>query len=76
MKRFYVHFTENPVKEIPALKTWRTVNAETHRDAALVALKKRLPWQGLLWAHVHGYKDPKHANGMPMVCQTLELRID
>ena len=75
MKRHYVHFATDNKAALPPLKTWRTVYADNYTGAVISALRKQMPWEGTLWAHVHAHKDTRYKNGMPVFCQTFELKI-
>lgn len=76
MKQYYVHFAENAGDALPDLNKWNLRKADSYEAAAIGALKRVLPWEGVLFAHVHGLQDPKHENGMPLICHTFELRIE
>lgn len=74
-KTFFVHFATDALAAIPPLNEWREIYADNHTNAAMKALQGHVPFNGSLFAHVHGKMEPKHENGMPMICRTLELRI-
>ena len=74
-RRFYTHFADEERAAIPPLKHWHVVLAQTYREAAVKSISKRLPWNGVLYCHIHAIDDPKYRNGMPITCQTLKLKI-
>ena len=66
----------NPSLMTPIQKNWQTVNAESYRDASIVALKLVMPrikdWN-YAWALVYKHDDPVYSDGMPITVQSFRI---
>jgi hypothetical protein len=72
---FYTLITKEKTNEIPPLNHWGIAQADNYEAAAIIAIKKIVPWEGMISVHVHKVTDPKHTNGMPLTCHSFNMEV-